>query len=232
MNPRSVACWPASERPRERLLEHGAAALSDAELVAVLLRTGRPGVPVLDLARSLLAEHGSIGALLAASPAALGARPGVGPAASATFAACMELARRSMREHLQQSPLLGSSRAAADFLTLWLRQRDVEVFAALFLDARNRLVRAEELFRGTLSQTAVYPRELVRRALALNAAAVIVSHNHPPGVAEPSSADELLTRTLWAALSQVDVNLLDHLIVAGNQVYSFAEHGRLPAGGV
>ncbi|MCL4183720.1 MAG: DNA repair protein RadC, partial [Burkholderiaceae bacterium] len=210
--------WPIEQRPRERLLAGGAGALSDAELLAVLLRTGTAGKHAVELARELLAESGGLrGLIRAESRAGPGGSPGLGPARRAQLQAAVELARRSLREELRSRDALASPTAVREFLTLWLRDRSHEVFAGLFLDAQNRLIAAEELFRGTLTQTAVYPREVARRALELNSAALILAHNHPSGVAEPSAADRLLTQALKAALSQLDVPVLDHLIVAGNR---------------
>ncbi len=217
--------WPVEQRPRERLLADGAAGLSDAELLAVLLRTGTPGKHAVELARELLAESGSLRALIDAQGATHGAC--LGPAKRAQLQAAVELARRSLREELRCRDTLASPAAVREFLALWLRDRRHEVFAALFLDAQNRLIAAEELFRGTLTQTAVYPREVARRALQLNSAALILAHNHPSGVAEPSAADRLLTQALKGALSQLDMPVLDHLIVAGNHCFSFAEAGLL-----
>ena len=212
--------------PRERMLRHGATTLTDAELLALCLRTGIRGISAVELGHRLLARFGSLRAVLAALRSAFSAT-GLGDAKFATMQAAVELARRSLGEELAAGLALASPRKVSDFLALWLRDRPYEVFAALFLDSQNRLIAAEELFRGTLTQTAVYPREVARRALEINAAAVILAHNHPSGVAEPSAADEALTRVLKTALGQLDVPVLDHLVVAGNHCYSFAEHGRL-----
>lgn len=217
--------WPADMRPRERLLAAGAASLSDAELLAVLLRTGIPGRNAIDLSQTLLAEHGGIAGLLSLHQEKALAQVGLGPARWSTLRAALELSRRSLREELRNRDVLQSPAQVQEFLTLWLRDRRFEVFAALFLDSQNRLIAAEELFRGTLSQTAVYPREVARRALELNCAALIVAHNHPSGVAEPSAADRSLTDALRAALRPLDVPVLDHFIVGGNQCYSFAQAG-------
>ncbi|MCO5107539.1 MAG: DNA repair protein RadC [Burkholderiaceae bacterium] len=219
--------WPIEQRPRERLLAGGAAALSDAELLAVLLRTGTAGKHAVELARELLAECGGLRALVCGEARAAARSPGLGPARRAQLQAAVELARRSLREELRSRDVLASPGAVRDFLALWLRDRGHEIFAGLFLDAQNRLIAAEEMFRGTLTQTAVYPREVARRALELNSAALILAHNHPSGVAEPSAADRMLTQALKAALSQLDVPVLDHLIVAGNRCFSFAEAGLL-----
>ncbi len=218
---------PPDERPRERLLARGAAALSDAELVSLLLRTGTSGSSALDLARNLIARFGGVAALLAAEPRQVAAVPGVGPAKCAGFAAVIELARRSMSEKAQGRDALASPQAVRDYLRLLLAARPYEVFVGLFLDSQNRMLGAEELFRGTLAQTSVYPREVVKAALARNAAAMIFAHNHPSGVAEPSRADELLTQALKQALSLVDIRTLDHFVIAGGRLTSFAERGML-----
>ena len=222
----AISDWPETERPRERLLTRGAASLSDAELVAVLLRTGIPGKSAVDLARHMIAEFGSLSGLLSAGPA-LGRIKGLGAAKSAQFIAALELARRSIDERLKQGSALTSPGAVRDYLRLALAARQHEVFVCLWLDAQHKVIAIEEPFRGTLTQTSVYPREIVKAALAANAAAVIFAHNHPSGVAQPSQSDELLTRSLKEALALVDVKVLDHFIVAGNQALSFAERGLL-----
>ena len=222
----AISDWPESERPRERLLARGAATLSDAELVAVLLRTGIPGKSAVDLAREMIGEFGSLSGLLAAG-AALNRIKGLGAAKSAQFIAALELARRSIDERLKEGAALTSPGAVRDYLRLALASRQHEVFVCLWLDAQHRVIAIEESFRGTLSQTSVYPREIVKAALAANAAAVIFAHNHPSGVAQPSQADELLTRNLKEALALVDVKVLDHFVVAGHQAISFAERGLL-----
>jgi DNA repair protein RadC len=223
----TIKDWPEDERPRERLLAQGPQVLSDAELVALFLRTGTAGRTALDLGREALARFGGLSGLLAAAPAELTSIPGLGPAKSAQLQAVLELARRSLREDVRRDTALSSPGAVRDYLRLTLGHREHEVFVALFLDAQNRLLVAEELFRGTLTQTSVYPREVVKRALAVNAAAVIFAHNHPSGVAEPSRSDEMLTASLRQALALVDVRVLDHLIVAGPATVSFAERGLL-----
>jgi DNA repair protein RadC len=223
----AIKDWPEGERPRERLMAHGAKALSDAELIAVVLRTGTAGRSALDLGRQALARFGGLTGLLAARPDQLGSIDGLGPAKSTQLQAVLELARRSLREELRQSPALSSPDKVCDYLRMTLAAREHEVFVALFLDAQNRLLAADELFHGTLTQTSVYPREVVKRALALNAGAVIFAHNHPSGVAEPSRSDELLTVSLKQALALVDVRVLDHLVIAGNRTVSFAERGLL-----
>jgi DNA repair protein RadC len=222
-----IADWPAQERPRERLLAQGAGGLSDAELAAVCLRSGIRGKSAVDLARELLRDFGGIAGLLAADVASLRRVPGLGPAKAAQFAAMLELARRALRQELKAGNALTSPGAVRDYLRLALGGRAHEVFVCVYLDAQHRVIDAEELFRGTLTQTSVYPREVVKAALAANAAAVIFAHNHPSGVAQPSQADELLTRQLKEALALVEVKVLDHFIVAGNQALSFAERGLL-----
>lgn len=221
----AIKDWPEGERPRERLLAHGPAALSDAELIALFLRTGSAGRTALDLARDALAHFGSLSGLFAASPQQLAALNGLGPAKAAQLAAVLELGRRSLREEVARGVVLSSSQQVRDYLRLALAGLAHEVFVALFLDSQHRLLAAEELFRGTLTQTSVYPREVVKRALALNAGAVIFAHNHPSGVAEPSRADELLTASLKQALGLVDIRVLDHIVVAQSGTVSLAERG-------
>lgn len=215
------------ERPRERLLGLGAAALTDAELLAVLLRTGVAGKPALELARDVLARFGGCAGLLSASASQIRGVHGIGPAKAAELKAMVELTRRALKEEVTTKDALTSPDAVRDFLRLCLSTLPHEAFMALFLDSQHRLVAADELFRGTLAQTSVYPREVVKAALARNAAAVIFAHNHPSGVAEPSRADELLTAALKQALALVDIRTLDHFIVAGTRVVSFAERGLL-----
>jgi DNA repair protein RadC len=221
-----ISDWPLAERPRERLLAAGAATLSDAELLAVLLRTGIPGKSAVELARELLGKFGSVGGLLAAG-AELVKTKGLGNAKAAQLSAALELARRCLHEELKSGAALTSPGAVRDYLRLALANRPHEVFVCLWLDAQHRVISVQEPFRGTLTQTSVYPREIVKAALAANAAAVIFAHNHPSGVAQPSQADELLTRNLKEALALVDVKVLDHFIVAGSQAISFAERGIL-----
>lgn len=222
----AIRDWPPAERPRERLLADGAAVLSDAELLAVLLRTGVRGKTAVELARELLARFGGLSALLAAG-AEIRCTKGLGAAKSAQLAAAIELARRSLKEDLAEGAALTSPAAVREYLRLTLGSREHEVFVCLWLDAQHRVLRSDEAFRGTLTQTSVYPREIVKAALAVNAAAVIFAHNHPSGVAQPSQADELLTRSLKEALALVEVKVLDHFIVAGRQALSFAERGLL-----
>lgn len=225
----AITDWPDDERPRERLLAQGAAALSDAELLAIFLRVGVKGMSAVDLARTLLAHFdNSLARLAAATPEELVRVNGVGPAKAAQLVATLELARRGLREELRSRPALSSPGAVRDWLRLALAPLQHEVFLALWLDAQNRLIADEELFRGSLTQTSVYPREVVKRAMARNAAAVILAHNHPSGVAEPSAADEHLTHSLKQALALVDVRVVDHFIVAGTAMpLSFAERGLL-----
>lgn len=225
----AITDWPENERPRERLLALGPQALSDAELLAIFLRVGVRGKSAVDLARDLLAQFDGSLAKLAEAPAGdLAKVHGFGPAKASQLAATLELARRALAEEMKGRDLLSSPNAARDWLKLKLGGLAHEVFGALWLDAQNRLIGWDELFRGTLTQTSVYPREVVKQALARNAAAVILAHNHPSGLAEPSAADEALTRGLREALALIDVRVLDHFIVAGRaRPLSFAERGLL-----
>lgn len=223
----AITDWPEGERPREKLLARGAASLSDAELLAIFLRVGVPGKSAVDLARDLLAHFGSLTRLFGSDQAAFSAFPGMGPAKFAQLQAVLEMSRRALSEEMRAGDALNSPGAVRDWLRLKLSGLPHEVFLAVFLDAQNRVIEAEELFRGTLTQTSVYPREIVKRALARNAAGVILAHNHPSGVAEPSQADRWLTDQLKSALGLVDVRVLDHFIVAGGVGLSFAERGWL-----
>jgi DNA repair protein RadC len=225
----AITDWPEGERPRERLLAHGPQALSDAELLAIYLRVGVRGKSAVDLARELLQRFdGRLSALVDASLEELASVSGIGMAKAAQLKASFELARRALAQEMSARDSFASPAKVRDWLRLKLASRQNEVFMALWLDAQNRLLKADELFAGTLTQTSVYPREVVKAALANNAAAVILAHNHPSGVAEPSKADELLTQNLKAALAMVDVKLLDHFIVAGTGTpLSFAERGLL-----
>ena len=220
----AISDWPPAERPRERLLANGAKTLSDAELLAVILRTGIRGKSAVDLGRDLLGRFKGVAGLFGADLTGI---RGLGPAKRAQFEAVIELARRSIAEGLKEKSTLTSPGAVRDYLRLALGGRPHEVFVCLWLDAQHRVIDFEEPFRGTLTQTSVYPREIVKAALARNAAAVIFAHNHPSGAAQPSQADELLTRNLKEALALVEVKVLDHFIVAGNQAISFAERGLL-----
>jgi DNA repair protein RadC len=223
----AISDWPAQDRPRERLIKEGAAALSDAELLAVFLRTGVKGKSAVALARDTVAHFGSLHGLFNASLAEFCALHGLGAAKFAQLQAVMALARRAIEEELRDGQTLGSPQAVKDYLRLILKPQAHESFFVLFLDVKNRLIETQEMFRGTLTHTSVYPREVVKAALALNAASVLLAHNHPSGTSEPSESDLLLTRTLVQALALVDVRILDHFVVAGHQVHSFSEHGQL-----
>jgi DNA repair protein RadC len=218
---------PADARPREKLLARGPAALADAELLALLLRTGTAGQGVLQLAQSLLDRFGGLAGLLAADAVSLQRIKGLGPAKRAEMAAVLEIARRVLSERLADAPGFEQPQAVKDYLRLHLGALDHEVFAVMFLDVKHRLLQFETLFRGTLTHTAVHAREVVKRALALNAAAVVLAHNHPSGVAEPSRADELITATLRQSLQLVDVRVIDHVLVGRDAAVSFAERGLL-----
>ncbi len=223
----SMAGWPLPERPRERFLARGAASLSDAELLALFLGAGSRRQSALELARDLLARFGRVSRVLSAAHPELVAVPGVGEARSAQIAAVMELARRAFAEEMRARDSLASPAAVRGYLRLRMQDLGHECFYCVFLDAQNRVIAADEMFRGTLTQTSVYPREILKRARHHNAAAVILAHNHPSGVAEPSIQDQALTRTLAEALSLVDVKVLDHFIVAPGACLSFAERGLL-----
>ena len=231
----AVKALPPDARPREKLLARGAAALSDAELLALLLRTGFRGKGVLQMADELLQLGGASGAagfdgiagLLHASAQDLARVKGLGPAKRAELVAVLELARRAMAQQLRERAVFSTPDAVKQYLQLQLAAHAHEVFAVVFLDAQHRLLMLEELFRGTLTQTSVYPREVVLRALHHQAAAVVLAHNHPSGSVQPSPADEALTRTLKAALALVDVRVLDHVIVAPGLALSMAEQGLL-----
>jgi len=217
----------SGEGPRERLLQRGAAALSDVELLAVLLDTGYRGCSALDLARGLLEDFRGIAGLLQATQEHLLARPGIGPAKYTRLRAAMELARRQALQDISGGEVLGSSRETRRFLQYHLGGQTREVFSCLFLDSQHRIKRCEDLFLGTLDGAAVYPREVAVRALQYGAAAVIFAHNHPSGVAEPSAADRRITERLAAALALFDIRVLDHVIVGSGREYSFAEQGLL-----
>jgi DNA repair protein RadC len=219
--------WPQAERPREKLLARGAESLSEAELLALLLRQGTRGVTAVDLARELLVEFGSLRQLLTADAGRLCGHRGVGPARYAELRAALELARRHHLETLRSGVAIESPRSTRLFLQAQLRDRPYEVFCCLFLDNRHRLIAFAELFRGTIDGASVHPREVVRDALARNAAAVILAHNHPSGNAEPSQADELITARLRDALALVDIRVLDHVVVGDGCCVSFAERGLL-----
>ena len=223
----TIQDWPAELRPRERLIQSGATALSDAELLAIFLRTGVRGKSAVDLGREMLSEFGSLSALFNASRGEFAKIHGLGDAKFAQLQAVLELAKRAITEELNRGDTLSSPDTVKKYLKLALGGKNYESFTVLFLDVKHRLIQAQELARGTLDQASVYPREIVKNALLLNAAAIIIAHNHPSGSPEPSQADQQLTQTLRQATQLVDVRLLDHFIVALPHVYSFAEHGLL-----
>lgn len=223
----AITDWPEGERPREKLLQQGALVLSDAELLAIFLRVGVTGKSAVDLARDLLTRFGSLNGIFSASLGEISQIHGMGTSKYTQLQAIFEMSRRALAEEMRHRDVLSSPRQVSDYLRLKLGTLSREVFLVLFLDAQNRVVAQEELFAGTLTQTSVYPREVVKRALHHNAASVIFAHNHPSGVAEQSRADEYLTQALKQALSLVDVKVLDHFIVAGNTMFSFAEKGLL-----
>ena len=218
---------PEDARPREKLLARGPGALSNAELLALLLRTGLPGKNALQMGEELLQQFNGVAGLLHTRAEDLKRIKGLGPAKRAEIVAVLELARRALAEELKEKTLFDTPQAVRDYLQLQLGGRPHEIFAVLFLDSQHRLIALEELFRGTLTQTSVYPREVVVRALALHAASVVLAHNHPSGTAQPSRADEALTQTLKAALALVDVRVLDHFVVTSSQAVSMAELGLL-----
>ena len=221
----AIRDWPSNERPREKLLEKGATALSDAELLAILLRTGTPGHSALDVARDVLKSFRSLRKLIAADRQRFCAEPGLGPARFAEMQAAIEISRRQLTDPLKAGPSLSSPRATRDFLVAKLRDLEHEVFCCLYLDKRHRLIHFEELFRGTIDGASVHPREIVKLALQRNAAAIIIAHNHPSGIAEPSQADELITQRVKEALGLVDIRLLDHIVVGDGVSVSLAERG-------
>ncbi|MDH4764716.1 DNA repair protein RadC [Pseudomonas sp. CBMAI 2609] len=223
----SIKDWPAQERPREKLLAQGAQALTDAELLAIFLRTGVAGKSAVDLARQLLGEFGSLRALLEADLAAFSAHLGLGPAKYSQLQAVLEMGRRHLAEGLRRDSALESPQQVRDYLKARLRHEPHEIFGCLFLDTCHRVLAFEALFHGTIDGASVYPRQVVKRALAHNAAAVILTHNHPSGIAEPSQADRLLTTRLKDALALVDVRVLDHFIVGDGEPLSMAEYGWL-----
>jgi DNA repair protein RadC len=223
----AIKDWPAGERPRERLLRNGAGSLSDAELLAVFLRHGTRGRSAVDLARDLLQRFGGLRALLGADRDAFCALPGLGDAKFAQLQAVLEMGRRHLDERLARGMALASPGDTGRFLLSRLRDHRQEVFAVLFLDNRHRVIAFEELFHGTIDGASVHPREVVRRTLHHNAAALILSHNHPSGVAEPSDADRRITERLRAALALIDVRVLDHLVVGDGECCSMAERGML-----
>lgn len=217
--------WPADERPREKLMHHGAAALSDAELLAIFLGSGLRGRDAVQTSRELLAMHGPLRSLLEREPDDLAQLPGLGPARACKLAAALELGNRHLAANLERGVALTDPLAAGRYFAQRLRHRAHEVFAALFLDTRHRALAFEELFQGTIDGSEVHPREIVRRALAHNAAAVIVGHNHPSGCPDPSAADRAITARLKQALSLVEVRLLDHFVVGDGSPVSLAARG-------
>ncbi len=223
----AITDWPPDQRPRERLIRFGAKSLSDAELLAVFLRIGVSGKSAVDLGRDLVRHFGSLNGLFAAPLAEFSSLHGLGPAKFAQLQAVLELARRALGEEMATGILLSSPQTVRHYLQLLFAHQQHESFVVLFLDVRNRLIATEEMFRGTLTHTSVYPREVVKSALRHNAASLILSHNHPSGSPDPSAADTVLTKGLQQALRLIDVRILDHFIIAGSTVYSFAEHGQL-----
>lgn len=217
--------WPEAERPREKLLQRGADALTDAELLAIFLRTGCKGQTAIDLAYNLLNDFASLRNLFNASLDDFCQAKGVGPAKYVQLQAVLEMSRRYLNETLAQQDVISSPAETREYLKHQLRDRSCEIFAALFLDNRHQVIKFEELFQGTIDGASVYPREVVKKALKHNAAALIVAHNHPSGVAEPSSADEHITLRLKDALALVDIRLLDHLIIGNGEIVSLAERG-------
>ena len=223
----AITDWPAAERPREKLLEQGVEVLSDAELLAIFLRVGVTGKSAVDLARELLTTFGSLNGIFNANLLELTQVNGIGTSKYAQLQAIFEMSRRALNEEMRSQDVFKSPQQVSDYLRLKLGALTNEVFMVLFLGAQNQLLTSEIMFTGTLMQTSVYPREVVKRAMHHNAGAVIFAHNHPSGIAQQSNADELLTKQLKEALALVDVRVLDHIIVAGNQTLSFVERGLL-----
>ncbi|RYV03877.1 hypothetical protein SOPP22_02370 [Shewanella sp. OPT22] len=221
----AISEWPDGEGPREKLIQYGAERLSDAEILAVLLRNGSKQLNAVDLARELINTFGSLRALLSASSKQICRLPGIGPVKYAQLQAAAELSRRLAKENLHRGPVLENPDITRDYLTQQLADRNYEVFAVLMLDSQHRVIQFIELFRGTINSASVYPRELVELVLNKNAAAVILCHNHPSGVAEPSQADKSITSRIQKALETIEVNVLDHLIVGDRDIVSFAERG-------
>ncbi len=221
----AISDWPESERPREKLIKNGATSLSDAELLAIFLRTGMMGKSAVDLARDMLKQFGSLTNLFTADQRVFCSLPGIGTAKYTQLQAVLEMARRALGDELKNGDIMNSPELVRNYLRLTLQGKEHEIFLGIFLDTKNRTIATEELFNGTLTQTSVYPREVIKRALYHNAAAVIFAHNHPSGVAEPSQADKVLTATLKQTLALIDVNVLDHFIVGNGTTLSFAENG-------
>ena len=223
----SIKNWAEEDRPREKLLRHGSAALTDAELLAIFLRTGSPGKSAVDLARELLLDFGSLNALLAADQQRFCEAKGLGNATYAQLQAVLEMARRHFKESLQRGDVLSTPEITRSYLSAQLRGYSYEVFACLFLDSKNRVIQLDELFRGSIGATSIYPREVAKQALRYNAAAVIFAHNHPSGMASPSEADKVITEILKQGLALFDIRVLDHFIIGEGEPYSFLEHGLL-----
>jgi len=223
----SIANWPAAERPREKLLHLGPKALSDAELLAIFLRVGCVGKSAVDLARELLQEYGGLRPLLEASKSDFCKGLGLGTAKYAQLQAVLEMGRRHLSASMKEGDLLTTPDLVRHYLSAQLRHQPHEIFAILFLDNQHRLIAYDELFYGTIDGASVYPREVVKKALARNSSAVILAHNHPSGLAEPSQADQRITRRLQDALSLVDIRVIDHMVVGDKEVVSFAERGLL-----
>jgi DNA repair protein RadC len=221
----AITDWPTDERPREKLLKLGAGALSDAELLAIFLRTGVKGLTAVDLARNLLNQHGSLRSLLAANEREFCASQGLGSAKYAQLQAVLEMGRRHLWETITRNDCLTSPDDTRKYLTARLREQNSEVFACLFLDNKNRIIQYEELFRGTINGASVHPRQIILRALSHNAAGVILAHNHPSGVAEPSQSDRLITQRTKDALALMDIRVLDHLVIGDGEIASLAELG-------
>lgn len=223
----SIKEWPRSERPREKLLNKGPQSLGDAELLAIFIRTGMPGKSAIELAREALVQAGGLRAFINLNLADLSGFKGIGPAKYVQIQAGLELGRRYLMEKFQKGDAISSPQMSRDYLTLCLRDKPYESFFAMFLDSKNRVIHHQELFRGTIDNASVPVREVVKEALKYNAAAMIVAHNHPSGVAEPSAADKSLTEALYLALGMVGVKLLDHFVIGDAEVVSFAEMGAL-----
>lgn len=223
----AITDWPEGERPREKLIQQGVGVLSDAELLAIFLRVGVVGKSAVDLARDLLQQFGNLNGIFSATLSQISQVHGMGESKYCQLQAIFEMSQRALSEQMQARDVLSSPKQVRDYLMLKLGALPREVFMVIMVDAQNRVIAQETLFEGTLTQTSVYPREVVKRALHHNAASVIFAHNHPSGVAEPSKADEALTQTLKEALALIDVRVLDHFIVAGNSTLSFVERGLL-----
>ena len=223
----SIKSWPACERPREKLLQQGEQALSDAELLAIFLRTGLPGLNAVELARSMLLQHGSLSRIVQLPLAQFKQTAGLGSAKYAQLRASLEMARRHLQQGLHDAPVFTQPEQVKSYLQAQLQHRQRECFAALFLDNQHRLLAFEPIFEGTIDRAPVHPREVLKLALAHNAAALIISHNHPSGVAEPSQSDRLITDRLKEAMALIDIRLLDHIVVGMGSTVSFAERGWL-----